>query len=435
LTAQANANTAPIERIFNFTSDGHVSRTLHFGEDSYETILPSTGLHANPEKDFYYSCLGSEKPAQSHSSKTRLTYLDLFCGGGGMSLGLSSGLQSLGFNPKMIGAVDLDASALSLVNAHFNPLFRCAHSVEDLISYAIDHSGNLSYFISDPKIMDPRLAQFAGKVDVLIGGPPCQGHSNLNNKTRRFDPRNLLYYIMPAVSIALDVPLVIIENVKGIESSAEDVLKISKTIFEKNGYFVAYFVLNASDYGVAQSRKRHFCIASKSDLGFLKANLDALKSDPLSFDDVNASLPPLVGNNPLLGLNSELSTDNKMRIDYLHKNSLFDLPNHVRPFCHQDGHTYPSVYGRIRPDEPVGTITTGFGSPGRGRFVHPHDARMINIREAGRLQSFPDWYWEPTAGLDFSRSNFAKIVGDAVPPLLAEAIAISLQPAFINLKD
>jgi DNA (cytosine-5)-methyltransferase 1 len=72
------------------------------------------------------------------------------------------------------------------------------------------------------------------------------------------------------------------------------------------------------------------------------------------------------------------------------------------------------------------TITTGFGSPGRGRYIHPYERRPISIREAGRVQAFPDWYWEKAVDLSLSRSNFQKIVGDAVPSLLVYPLMAAL---------
>jgi DNA (cytosine-5)-methyltransferase 1 len=112
----------------------------------------------------------------------------------------------------------------------------------------------------------------------------------------------------------------------------------------------------------------------------------------------------------------------KERIDYLFDNGLYELPNHMRPACHRDGHTYPSVYGRIKPDEPAPTITTGFMTMGQGRFVHPHERRTLTAHEGARIQCFPDWF-------DFgerSRQAYITLIGNAVPPKLAYVIALEL---------
>jgi DNA (cytosine-5)-methyltransferase 1 len=121
----------------------------------------------------------------------------------------------------------------------------------------------------------------------------------------------------------------------------------------------------------------------------------------------------------------DMSQENQERLNWLFNNDSFELPNHVRPICHQDGHTYPSVYGRMKPDQPAPTLTTGFMSPGRGRFIHPLERRMLTPREAARLQGFPNWF-------DFldrdntKRSDLAKWIGDAVPSILGYFATMSL---------
>ena len=408
-----------------------VSREVCFGNVTSLETYQKTGRAKRPETSFHYSKLCKRRVEEvTGVYRKQINYLDVFCGGGGLSLGTEAALNALGCKAKQVGAVDLDDFALALVKSHFRPLFSSALDINEEISYAVDHTGRVKDFVGRPKIKDPRLAQFAGRVDLLVGGPPCQGHSNLNNKTRRFDPRNLLYYTMPALAVALAIPTVIIENVKSITASIEGVFEKSKAIFESNGYKVYESVLNAADYGVAQNRQRHFCIATTADAGDLYGNLETLKTDTLTFDGVNSYLPKLGYRSTLLETHSELSEENKRRINYLHDNNIFDLPNSERPDCHKDGHTYPSVYGRIRGDEPVGTITTGFGSPGRGRFIHPHEPRMITVREAARLQGFPDWYWEPCDSLGLTRSHLQKIIGDAVPPPLAQAIVLAANKCF-----
>jgi DNA (cytosine-5)-methyltransferase 1 len=117
---------------------------------------------------------------------------------------------------------------------------------------------------------------------------------------------------------------------------------------------------------------------------------------------------------------SNLSTDNVRRVRYLIENDLWDLPDSERPVCHQDGtHTYPSVYGRIHPDEPAQTLTTGFLSPGRGRFTHPSLARGLTLHEGARLQGFPDDFQFNGRRMEAVKRNaLSKLIGDAVPPQL-----------------
>lgn len=120
------------------------------------------------------------------------------------------------------------------------------------------------------------------------------------------------------------------------------------------------------------------------------------------------------------------SRENQARIDWLFENEAYDLPDSERPFCHRDGTTYGSVYGRMRPDAPAPTITTGFTTPGRGRFTHPTERRTITPREAALIQGFPSNYRFVTeVGGMPTRTQLAKWIGDAVPMPLGYAAALA----------
>jgi DNA (cytosine-5)-methyltransferase 1 len=123
-----------------------------------------------------------------------------------------------------------------------------------------------------------------------------------------------------------------------------------------------------------------------------------------------------------------MSKENARRIEYLFGHRLHDLPNTQRPDCHRDGdHSYISMYGRLRWDGPAQTITTGFGSMGQGRYVHPARRRTITPHEAARLQTFPDWF---DFGEESSRSLLAKMIGNAVPPLVMVALGTEIIRGF-----
>jgi DNA (cytosine-5)-methyltransferase 1 len=102
-----------------------------------------------------------------------------------------------------------------------------------------------------------------GTIDLLLAGPPCQGHSNLNNHSRRDDHKNELYLVVPAVAFAWDIPLVIIENVEGVIHDVSGVVQQTEGLFNKNGYAVTRGVLAAHKMGWPQTRKRYFLIARK----------------------------------------------------------------------------------------------------------------------------------------------------------------------------
>lgn len=364
----------------------------------------------------------------------KLTYIDLFCGGGGLSLGVHHALSQFGFDARLLLAADTDKAALNLISSHFKPIIKCSDPIENLIKYAVDLSGESVDFVTSPTIDDPQILQFKGKVDLLVGGPPCQGHSNLNNKTRRSDPRNLLYFTMPAFAVALDIPCIVIENVKSIQNATENVVEITKNILSNYGYNISETILDGTEFGIAQTRSRHFLIASKTNSPDINLVASSLKSTTLTFDDINRDLQTIKGYPQILETEGRLSKENRERINYLYETKSFNLTNKMRPICHQDGHSYPSVYGRLRGDAPTGTITTGFGSPGRGRYIHPHEPRMITIREAARIQSFPDWYFMKVDELELTRNNLYKIIGEAVPSLMVYPLILSLIKSFQNLN-
>ena len=179
--------------------------------------------------------------------------------------------------------------------------------------------------------------------------------------------------------------------------------------------------------GVARLSNRaswsHVCgINSFAGIGHTKP----LLIGSLSFSDINKDLARGDINNSHFETTPVLSEVNIRRVNFLHDNDVNNLPNFERPKCHQDGHTYPSVYGRILADEPAQTITTGYGTPGRGRHVHPTERRVMTNREAARVQSFPDWYWRCDAPLSFDKNHFQKIIGDAVPAHMVFPLLYSL---------
>ena len=154
--------------------------------------------------------------------------------------------------------------------------------------------------------------------------------------------------------------------------------------------------------------------------------------DPTLLDDYRLkkdrtlrwAIGDLVGKYPtddLYNQPAKSNEENRRRMDWLVDNNEWDLPNHLRPKCHQSGHNYPAVYGRMRWDEPSSTITTGFRSNGQGRFTHPSakPGRPLTPHEGARIQTFPDWF----SFKGHSPSVMSKTIGNAVPPLLGMYVA------------
>ena len=262
------------------------------------------------------------------------------------------------------------------------------------------------------------LRSEVGIVDIMMGGPPCQGHSDLNNWTRRSDPRNELYLRMARAAEVVQPRLVLIENVTAVQRDQSDVVGQTIGALEKLGFEVASRVVDLHRIGVPQRRRRHLLLASRDssvDPGDALASLD---EDLSPGRDLRWAIGDLKESNGpgVMDLPSSMSAANQARAGYLFRTDSYELPDSERPPCHRDGgHSYKSVYGRLRWELPAQTITTGFGSMGQGRYLHPSQARTLTPHEAARIQTFPDWF---SFGTNSRRTQLATMIGNAVPPLL-----------------
>jgi DNA (cytosine-5)-methyltransferase 1 len=326
----------------------------------------------------------------------------------------------------LVLASDADLDALEVFKANHGPLLTSGADVQTLVNYHIADRGDGAAWSTWPTLIDPHLASFLSDLDVFVAGPPCQGHSNLNNRTRRTDSRNLLYLTTVAFGVATRAKLCIIENVPDVLNDSQEVVRSARALLVRSGYKIDEAVLSADHFGVPQRRRRHFLVAVRdSEYEFeLKLLVESLRLSKVTVRHAIGDLRQ-VSSSDAFDTVSVLSTENIRRIDWLFDHKAYDLPDRHRPKCHQNGHTYPSVYGRMKWDEPAQTITGGFLTPGRGRFIHPAERRTVTPHEAARLQSFPDSYEFQPAGQPFRRSLFAKVIGDAVPPLLARAVGIA----------
>jgi DNA (cytosine-5)-methyltransferase 1 len=366
-------------------------------------------------------------PIEAPPPTRTLRAVDLFCGSGGLTTGLKHAACSLGIRLDLALACDADLEALEVYRANHGPLLTSGTDVQTLVNYHVAGRGDDASWSTWPTLIDPHLAGFLADLDVLVAGPPCQGHSNLNNRTRRNDSRNLLYLTTVAFAVASGARLCIIENVPEVLNDSQDVVRSARALLVKSGYKIDDAVLSSDDFGVPQRRRRHFLVAVRnSEYEFeLKPLLQELRVDTVV--TVRHAIADLirVKRTGSFDTTAALSPENVRRIDWLFGHDEYDLPDKHRPKCHQNGHTYPSVYGRMKWDEPAQTITGGFLTPGRGRFIHPGARRTVTPHEAARLQSFPDSYGFQLDGRALPRTLFGKIIGDAVPPLLARAVAIA----------
>lgn len=350
-------------------------------------------------------------------SRSTLRSVDLFSGVGGLSLGATAAAEALGFRLKHSLAVDLDESALNVYRHNFENAHVSRLNLSGATDYHVYGRGESAQLAYPPEFLESELEKRVGSVDLMLAGPPCQGHSSLNNHTRSNDPRNQLYVAAVVAGIALKARMIVVENVPAVANDRTAVVATARALLLDSGYYVSQGVLNASTLGGAQTRRRHFTIATEKPHIPLAEVATALSKPAMTLRDVIGDLEDLQSDS-FMDEVPILSSRNVERINFLFDNNLYELPNQIRPDSHKDGHTYPSVYGRLSWEEPAPTITTGFMTPGRGRYIHPSRRRVITAREAARIQGFPDSFSFCEAERKRSRKLLSKWIGDAVPAQL-----------------
>lgn len=418
---EPSTNGAGLEQVETFCLDAssdclvRVVRTRH--GDEVESLVPRcddaflSGEHLSADYDA--SWLRSDFLPNLDEGRGNVRVVDLFSGCGGMTAGAAEAARALGLYLDPVLAVDHDDVALGVYENNFPEVETRAARVQDLFGL-----GQHRRFNADQR----RLKREVGDIDILLGGPPCQGHSNLNNSTRRKDPKNALFFTMARAAALLRPRHVIVENVRDIVHDREDVFRVTRDFLrDELGYSVDTKLIRAERLGVPQHRHRMFLVASrKMDVAITRMVGPFLTVPPTFYwacGDLN-------GSSGRAGFDraSQPHEQTMRRIDWLHDNEAWELPKEHRPPCHRDGHTYPGVYGRMWEDEPAPTITTGFPYMGQGRFVHPTERRTITPHEAARLQFFPDRF-------EFgeqSRAAYKRLIGNAVPPKLTYVLALQL---------
>jgi DNA (cytosine-5)-methyltransferase 1 len=333
-----------------------------------------------------------------------------------MSIGINEACRALGLTPRHIFASDIQPVALATYLRNFSPEHADGEPIERSLNGAF----------GDPLTLEEkRLRRALGQIDIAVGGPPCQGHSNLNNHTRRGDPKNSLYERMARFAEVVKPTHLIIENVPGVKHDRGKVFDTTIAELRSLGYSVDWGKMRAESIGVPQRRHRAVVVASKSPVavaGFIDSLMVTYMQPRRSVAWAIEDLLDVTGNRPLDSV-TKLSGESQSRIDWMFDNDQYDLPDQLRPDCHRlKTHSYKAVYGRLYWDEPAWTITTGFQVMGQGRFLHPKKRRVITSHEAARLQFFPDYF-------DFGTTNrkwYAKMIGNAVPSKLAYVLALEL---------
>lgn len=336
--------------------------------------------------------------------------IDLFCGCGG----LSYGFECAGVN--ILLGIDNDATALkAFENNHKNAKTICGDITTTTLSDIKKHIGDK-------------------KIDLIIGGPPCQGMS-LSGPRKFDDPRNKLYLSYIRLVEEIKPEAFVIENVPGLVGLFKGQIKDS--IIERLtalGYNVQYKILCSADYGVPQSRRRVVFVGLK-DKSF---DFDNIKSkETVSCEMALSDLPPLVetlGEDP-----AEYETTPQNKYQELMRKKSKEVRNHIAashsekvkhiislvpdggnykdlPEEYKSSRNFHVAWTRFRSDKPAPTIDTGH----RHHFHYKYN-RVPTVRECARLQSFPDDFI-----FEGNKTQQFRQVGNAVPPLMAQAIAEAL---------
>lgn len=334
---------------------------------------------------------GMPRPSQ----KRQMKVISLFCGAGGLDLGL----HFAGFST--LYASDIAKPHCETVAKNFP---HCHAEATDVAKLSAKHIRTVC-----------RNAKF----DLLAGGPPCQAFSILGRRDSFADPRGQVAFEYIRLVRELKPRAFIFENVPGLLTlnGGADWRTLLKTFDQETKYKIFHGVINAADYGTPQIRKRLFVVGFKSRgtrFSFPSPTHRDPDSDASSFQATNCDLwaPARLAFEELDG-----------------------VPNQrIRPHCERIRRRYSKVApgdrcavdhtDRVHPDAPSGTVLVGSGRGGGRPFIHPYENRHLTVREVARLQSFPDWYL-------FCGTNTWQYrgVGNAVPPLMAYAIGRQIRAA------
>lgn len=333
--------------------------------------------------------------------------VDLFCGAGGLTRGL------------------LDEGIRVLAGYDLDPACR----------YPYEHNNGVPFFEQDVNELDP--AEVAslfprGSVRIIAGCAPCQPYSNYSRGHKSiYEERWHLIGAYQKIVEGVRPELVTIENVVQLQkhpSYGELVRSL-----EEAGYHWSKYEVRCEKYGVPQTRTRLVAFASifgPVDL----ASASCVDGGYATVRDAIGHLPPLSAGgtdpNDRLHTASRLSDINLQRIRASKPGGTWrDWDAELVASCHKakSGKTYPSVYGRMEWDKPGPTITTQFFGFGNGRFGHPEQDRGLSLREGALLQTFPREYEFVAPGEPIYFKRVGRLIGNAVPVLLARAVGRSLR--------
>lgn len=399
----------PITIINRYNSEQFeiIGEANHGSDNEYDLFKPIIN-----GKEIYKRILIKRR---DNNMKKKFLMLDLFSGAGGLSYGMEK-------NEHFQTAVALDYNENALKTFKYN--------MPNTITIVGD--------ITDDNIKKKVIKLSKQEnVNMIIGGPPCQGFSLKGKKLGLDDPRNYLFKEYLNIVEKIKPEVFVIENVKALLSTSNGWFKneIIKRV-ESMGYFIECGVLTASDFGVPQSRQRALFICSKNKkISLPKPN----KSKPVTVKDAIFDLTYL--NSAEGSFEQEYITESTSKYQQLMRQGSEKLYNHIAsnhsamaikklemipPECGKEylpkellgNQKFSGTWGRLKWDSVSPTIDTRFDASSNGTNNHPFLNRAITPREASRLQSFDDKFI-----FLGSKVHVREQIGNAVPPLLAKAIA------------
>ena len=345
------------------------------------------------------------------SIESKIKVIDLFCGIGGLTHGLiKEGLD-------VVAGIDNDFGCK--FGYEYNN--QAAFIGKDILDVSADDLNDL-------------FGSRKGTIRVLAGCAPCQPFSKLNQKKitkKQLEPLEKFAQLIEEVK----PDIVSMENVSGLADAKKyPIFKTFIDTLDRNGYKYKYEIVNVSEYGVPQNRKRLVLLASRF------GNIELIKrthmDKKVTVRDVISDLEPIrhgeISAKDPLHRARKLSPLNMKRM----KATSHDGGNsnnwneNLILKCHKkkSGKTYShTVYGRMRWDQPAPTMTTQCIGLGNGRFGHPEQDRAISLREAALFQTFPRDYQFMGPNTPFVVSHVAKFIGNAVPVRLGSVIGKSIK--------